>query len=96
LAVTLRDLEGAVVALAAHPAASTTLGAHLATVSPESALHLLIGPPGGISARALSDLTEAGWTPVRAGRRVLRAVHAATVLTAAGLAFSGRFGDTAS
>lgn len=95
LDVTLRDHQGACVALAAHPGAETTLGAHMATVSTELPIHLLIGPEGGISDRELERLRGAGWTPVRAGATVLRTVHAATVLTAAVLAFSGRFGDTA-
>lgn len=96
LDVTLRDRPGSVVALAAHPVASTTLGAHMATVSPELPIHLLIGPEGGLSDGELAALTAAGWTPVRAGSTVLRTVHAATVLTAAVLAFSGRFGETPS
>jgi 16S rRNA (uracil1498-N3)-methyltransferase len=93
LDVTLRDHEAAATRLVAHPAAQTTLGAHMATVGPQPTIHLLIGPEGGVSDRELETLVGAGWTPVRAGRTVLRTVHAATVLTAAVLAFSGRFGD---
>lgn len=92
LEVTLRDETGSTTALAAHPAAATTLGAHMATVDPEVPIHLLIGPEGGLSDREVEALTGAGWTAVRAGSTVLRTVHAATVLTAAVLAFSGRFG----
>lgn len=93
LDVTLRDLTRNAASLVAHPAAETTLGAHMATVSPELPIHLLIGPEGGISDRELEVLVDEGWAPVRAGRTVLRTVHAATVLTAAVLAFSGRFGN---
>lgn len=96
LDVTLRDPPGHVVALAAHPDAPTTLGARLATVSPEVPIHLLIGPEGGLSERELEALSAAGWTPVRVGSTVLRTVHAATVLAAAAMAFSGCFGDTPS
>lgn len=96
LDVTLRDRPGEIIALAADPGAATTLGAQLATVSPEVPIHLLIGPEGGLSDRELEGLTAAGWTPVRAGATVLRTVHAATVLTAAVMAFAGRFGDTPS
>lgn len=93
LEVTLRDLPSGCTAMVGHPAAETTLGAHMATVRREQPIQLLVGPEGGISTRELASLTAAGWQPVRAGRTVLRTVHAATVLTAAVLAFSGRFGD---
>lgn len=93
LDVTLREHPGKTVRLAAHPDASTTLGGRMATVGPEHPIHLLVGPEGGLSDRELGGLSEAHWTPVRAGRTVLRTVHAATVLTAAVLAFSGRFGE---
>lgn len=96
LVVTLRDLDPGATALAAHPDARTTLGAHMVTVSPQRPIHLLIGPEGGISDRELEMLADRGWTAVRAGPTVLRTVHAATVLTAAVLAFSGRFGETPS
>jgi len=92
LDVTLRDHTGPATTLAAHPTARTTLGAHMATVDPEVPIHLLIGPEGGLSDRELEALAGAGWTAVRAGATVLRTVHAATVLTAAVLAFSGRYG----
>jgi 16S rRNA (uracil1498-N3)-methyltransferase len=92
LDVTLRDGTGGATALAAHPAAVTTLGAHMATVEAEVPIHLLVGPEGGLSDRELEALTDSGWTAVSAGATVLRTVHAATVLTAAVLAFSGRFG----
>lgn len=92
LDVTLRDGAGGTTGLAAHPGAGTTLGAHMATVDPEVPVHLLVGPEGGLSDRELQALAGAGWTAVRAGSTVLRTVHAATVLTAAVLAFSGRFG----
>lgn len=93
LAVTLRDLPQDAVRLLAHPAATTTLGAHMATIRPDRPLVLLIGPEGGMAEREVHDLTERGWTAVRAGATVLRTVHAATVLTSAVLALSGRFGD---
>lgn len=91
--VTQRDQGTAPVRLAAHPGAATTLGGHLRVTDPERPIHLLVGPEGGLSERELDRCEEAGWTPVRAGRTVLRTVHAATVLTAAVLAFCGRFGD---
>ena len=96
LEVTLRDLPRDATSLAAHPTARTTLGAHMATVRPERPIRLLIGPEGGISDRELEMLEAVGWTPVRAGRTVLRTVHAATVLTAAVLALTGRFGNSSS
>lgn len=93
LAVTQRDHPPDALLLAAHPGAAATLGADLATVSPDREIHLLVGPEGGISDRELGELEAAGWTPVRAGRTVLRTVHAATVLTSAVLALTGRFGE---
>lgn len=96
LEVTLRDLPTDATALVAHPTARATLGAHMATVSPERPIQLLIGPEGGISEAELEGLRAAGWTAVRAGRTVLRTVHAATVLTSAVLALTGRFGKSSS
>lgn len=96
LHVTLRDVPVGDTALVAHPGARTTLGAHMATVSPEQPIRLLIGPEGGISDQELEMLTAGGWIAVRAGRTVLRTVHAATVLTAAVLALTGRFGNSSS
>ena len=95
LAVTLRDVPPDSARVLAHPGAGTTLGAHMATIRPDQPLSLLIGPEGGIADHEVASLVEGGWTPVRAGATVLRTVHAATVLSAAVLALSGRFGDPA-
>lgn len=92
--VTQRDHDPTAVRLAAHPGAPTTLGGHLSATDPERPIHLLVGPEGGLSERELELCESAGWTPVRAGRTVLRTVHAATVLTSAVLALSGRFGES--
>lgn len=94
LDVTLRDLEGPATMLLAHPAGRDTLGAHMATVRPDLPIRLAIGPEGGFSDDEVETLAAQGWTAVRAGATVLRTVHAATVLTAAVLALSGRFGDS--
>lgn len=93
LAVTLRDVPSEAIRLAAHPDAVTTLGAHLATVGAERPVAVLIGPEGGLTDDELDQLVAAGWVAVRAGSTVLRSVHAATVLTSAVLALTGRFGD---
>lgn len=93
LAVTLRSLPADAVRLAAHPGAPVTLGAQLAAVQPDVPLQLLIGPEGGLSDREVATLPEQGWSVVSAGATVLRTVHAATVLTSAVLALTGRFGE---
>lgn len=93
LTVTLRSLPEEGIRIAAHPAAVTTLGAHLATAGPDLSIQLLIGPEGGLADSEVDDLRQEGWEPVRAGATVLRTVHAATVLTSAVLALVGRFGD---
>ena len=94
LTVTLRNLSPLGTALVGHPDASTTLGARMATARPEEPIRLLVGPEGGMSEDELEMLAAEGWTAVTAGPTVLRTVHAATVLTAAVLAFSGRFGNS--
>ena len=96
LAVTLRSLPAQALRVAAHPAAPTSLGEHLGGAGPDAAIHLLIGPEGGLSDREVEALAAAGWTPCHAGSTVLRTVHAATVLSSAVLALTGRFGPVAS
>ncbi len=93
LPVTLRSLPPDGVRLAAHPGATTTLGAHMATAGRDLPIQLLIGPEGGLADAELEELRADGWEPVSAGATVLRTVHAATVLTSAVLALAGRFGD---
>ena len=95
LAVTLRSLPEAASRLAAHPGAATSLARQLADRGPGGPIQLLIGPEGGLADHELEDLVAEGWVAVRAGDTVLRTVHAATVLTAAVLALTGRFGDGA-
>jgi 16S rRNA (uracil1498-N3)-methyltransferase len=69
------------------PQASATL-ADVATAP--TAVDLLIGPEGGLSARELEQAVATGFTPMRFGPRILRTETAAIAAIAA---LQARFGD---
>jgi 16S rRNA (uracil1498-N3)-methyltransferase len=71
------------------------IGALTATPLPLRAVHLLIGPEGGLDADEVAEANGAGWQTVSLGPRILRAETAALAALAVVMAALGELGQAA-